>query len=104
MTAIVPSKHLTDETWLKRGNPAESPLNAWERAVELDVEKAANGPGAIPHHDEARYDTETQTVIFRVNHTLITCYSVRPEFVTNGAGRAVREAVANTFGADEVIR
>lgn len=92
--SVVPSRHLREETWIRRGDPADTPLTAWERAEALDVDADER----VPYHDEARYDPLTQTVLFRREHTLVTCYSVAPEHVTNDHGRAVREAVEAAFG------
>lgn len=97
--AVVPSRHLREETWLRRGDPAGSVLNAWERAKPLDVTAAEDGDERVPQHDEARFDPLTLTVLFRREHTLTTCYSVDPQHVTNDHGRAVREAVEASFGA-----
>lgn len=101
---VTPSRHLRDDTWLRRGDPADTPLTAWERGQPLDVDAATNGHQRVPDHDEARYDPVTQTVLFRRTHTLTTCYSVRKEHVTNDHGRAVREAVEAAYGPIESHR
>lgn len=94
MSTVVASKHLRDDTWLRRGDPADTPLSAWDRGQRLTIPAT----GRVPAHDEARYDAVTGTVLFRRDHTLTTCYSVRDEHVTNDHGRAVREAVEAAFG------
>lgn len=97
---VLASSHLRYETWPQRGDPEEHPRDAWDRAQPLPIPESA----PVLWHNEARYDPLTQTVLFRRNHTLTTCYSVRWESVTNVAGRAVREAVVDEFGALEVER
>jgi len=60
---------------------------------------APRGLWRVPNHDEARYDAKTESVLFRRDDTLTTCYSVRDEAITNDHGRAVREAVEVQFGS-----
>lgn len=100
MSSVVASKHLRDDTWLRRGDPADSPLTTWDRGQRLTIPTTDR----VPAHDEARYDVETGTVLFRRDHTLTTCYSVRDEHVTNDHGRAVREAVEAAFGPLETAQ
>lgn len=94
----VPTSHLRNDRWLSRGDPNTSVLNAWERAEPFDVAAAENGRARVPDHDEARWDQESATVLFRRQDDLVTCYSLEPHQVTNDNGRAVREAVDAVFG------
>ena len=99
-----PSDHLRLDTWSPR-NPDASGVGdiddireAWDRSQRLNMAHAPRGYLRVPDHDEARYDAETQTVLFRRNDTLTTCYSVREEAITNDHGVAVRQAVEAQFG------
>jgi len=92
------SAHLGALRWPSRGNVLEHPWHAWMRGEELDVSHAPHGHARVPRHDEAGYDPESQTVIFRRGDVLTTCYSVREEYITNDHGRAVRQAVEAQFG------
>lgn len=102
--SIRASRHLRDDTWLRRGDPADTVLTAWERGQPLDISEAPNGHAHVPDHDEARYDPVTQTVIFRRNETLTTCYSVRREETASDHSLAARQAVAATYGIPEEHR
>lgn len=90
--------HLLSKRWPQRGDPAQHPQAAWTRGEVLDMHHAEDGVARVPDHDEARYDAETQTVIFRREDRLVTCYSVCEAMVTNDHGRAAREAVEAQFG------
>jgi len=96
--------HLGAVRWPMRGNAVEHPHHAWLRGEELDIAEAPHGHARVPRHDEARYDRESQTVIFRRGNRLVTCYSVREEMITNDHGRAVRQAVEAQFGPVEQTR
>lgn len=85
------SDHLKWTTWPQRGTPKDSPRDAWRRAHDLDITHASHGRARVPSHDEARYDPNTQTVLFRRDSVLTTCYDLQN--VTNDAGVAVRDAV-----------
>jgi hypothetical protein len=93
--------HLGCVRWPMRGRAVEHPWSAWMRGEDLDIAEAPHGHARVPRHDEARYDRDTQTVIFRRGDRLTTCYSVREEFVTNDHGVAVRQAVEAQFGPVE---
>ncbi len=80
--------HLLEERWPQRARPTDDLRDAWVRGERLALEDER-----IPPHDEARYDAWTQTVLFRRDSRLTTCYSVREEHITNVHGEAVREAV-----------
>jgi len=100
--SVYPTKHLNLQRWPQRGDPAQHPSQVWDRAEPLDMSLAENGMERVPNHDEARYDEQTQTVLFRDEDRLVTCYSVVESAITNDHGRAVRQAVEAQFGlADE---
>ena len=95
---LTANDHLQHKRWPQRGDPKDDPLEVWERGRRLNMAHAPRGLARVPNHDEARYDSESQTVIFRRADRLVTCYSVRKPFITNDHGRAVREAVEAQFG------
>lgn len=98
---IIATAHLRNETWPRRSGSTDPVHAGWERGQPLDVGMAEDGTKRIPWHDEARYDPLTATVLFRRDHSLVTCYSVLDEQVTNDHGRAAREAVEATYGEPE---
>lgn len=97
-TQAHPSDHLINDRWPTRGDADTDVMTAWERAEQLDMSVVPRVQRHVPDHDEARFDQESQTVIFRRNNTLTTVYSVRPDWVTNIEGRSVRSAVIKQFG------
>ena len=105
-SAETPTKHLRVDTWPPRTRThgvgsVEEIRAAWERGQRLNMAHAPHGLARVPNHDEARYDCETQIVLFRRDDVLVTCYSVREEAITNDHGVAVRQAVEAQFGAVE---
>jgi len=54
----------------------------------------------VPRHDEARYDAQSDVVVFRREQTLKTCYGLDAEHVTNIHGVAVAAAVDAQFGTE----
>ena len=99
-----PTRHIRLDTWPPRARTdgaadAEEIRAAWERGRRLNMAHAPRGLVRVPDHDEARYDAETQVVLFRRDDDLVTCYSVREDAITNDHGRAVRQAVEAQFGS-----
>jgi len=98
-----PTRHIRVDTFPPRARTdgvadVEQIRTAWERGSRLNMAHAPHGLARVPDHDEARYDAETQVVLFRRDDDLTTCYSVREESITNDHGRAVRQAVEAQFG------
>ena len=93
---LIATSHLRNETWPLRGDASTIPHVAWERGQPVDIDDPRVEP-----HDEARYDPVLQVVLFRKGWVLITCYSMRPEFVTNQAGEATLEAVTKRYGSPQ---
>lgn len=99
-----PSDHLRIDTWPARADPdagvadVEGIRAAWRRGKRLNMAHAPHGHARVPDHDEARFDAETLTVLFRRGDTLVTCYSVAEVAITNDHGEAVRQAVEAQFG------
>lgn len=73
---------------------------AWLRGEELDIPIRA----PVPDHDEARYDPVTDVVIFQSRGTIMTCYGLGPEHVTNIYGVAVAAAVDEQHGTNYCSR
>lgn len=96
--SVFATKHLNLQRWPQRGDPAQHPTRVWDRGEQLDMSHAQNGEDRVPDHDEARYDEQTQTVLFRCGDRLVTCYSIVDSMVTNDQGEAAREAVEAQFG------
>ena len=67
---------------------------AWKRGLRIDIPDAA----PVPRHDEARYDATSDTVVFRREQTLTTCYGLSTEQLTNIHGVAVAAVVDAEFG------
>lgn len=103
-TAVWPTDHLRIDTWPARADSdagvadVEGIRAAWARGERLNMAHAPHGHARVPDHDEARFDPETLTVLFRRDDVLVTCYSVREDAITNDHGEAVRQAVEAQFG------
>ena len=77
-----------------------SVVGSWERGLRVDIPAAA----PVPRHDEARYDAQSDVVVFRRGDTLRTCYGLSPEHVTNIHGVAVALAVDEQHGTQYAPR
>lgn len=73
--------------------PTASVLGAWNRGLRLEIPDAA----PVPRHDEARYDAQSDVVVFRRQQTLTTCYGLDADHLTNILGVAVAAAVDAQF-------
>jgi len=62
---------------------------AYERGVTVEIPPTA----PVPAHDEAVYDEQTDTVVFRRDRALVTVYGLSPVHLTNIHGIAVAAAV-----------
>ena len=69
---------------------------AWQRGLRIDIPQES----PVPAHDEARYDAASDTIVFRREQTLTTCYGLDAEQITNIYGVAVAAVVDEQFGTD----
>lgn len=95
-----PSEHADRMLRIRGSGPTASVVGSWERGLRLDVPDAA----PVPRHDEARYDAQSDVVVFRRGDTLRTCYGLTPEHVTNIHGVAVALAVDTQYGTQYAPR
>jgi len=95
--AASPSRHLEEDRWPQRATPVEhrkfDPETAWARGhrLELPTGHTTGAYPRLPHHDEARIDPQTRTILFRRGGVLVTCYDL--DVVTSYHGHAARAAV-----------
>lgn len=96
-TEPVASNHLSEDRWPNRGTPEGDALEAWVRARPLDLPegRTCGAYPRLPPHDEARIDPETQTVIFRRDAVLVTCYDLQR--VDTWHGHAARAAAKDQY-------
>ena len=80
--------------------PTASVLGAWNRGQKVEIPRAA----PVPRHDEARYDAQSDVVVFRREQTLATCYGLDAEHITNIHGVATAAAVDAQFGTSYCSR
>ena len=67
---------------------------AYERGTPVDIPASA----PVPRHDEAVFDSLTDTVVFRRDHMLVTVYGLSPAHLTKIHGVAVAAAVDEQCG------
>lgn len=94
------SDHADRKLRIRGTGPTASVIGSWNRGLRVDIPAAA----PVPRHDEARYDAQSDVVVFRRKDTLTTCYGLDPEHVTNIYGVAVALAVDAQYGTHYAIR
>jgi len=90
------SEHADRMLRIRGSGPTASVIGSWTRGLRVEV--PADAP--VPRHDEARYDAQSDVVVFRREDTLTTVYGLTTEYVTNIHGVAVALAVDAQFGTD----
>ena len=85
---------------VRASSPTASVAGSWVRGLRVDVPDEA----PVPQHDEARYDAQSDVVVFRREDTLRTCYGLTSEHVTNIHGVAVALAVDAEYETQYVSR
>lgn len=95
-----PTKHAREQLLHRASRYVTSVEASWKRGSRVHIPNAA----PVPHHDEARYDSGTDTVLFAREENLTTAYGVEPEHITNIHGVAVAVCVDEQYGTSYTSR
>lgn len=88
--------HCADRMVDRTSGEIVSAAVAYERGVTVAIPTTA----PVPKHDEAVYDEQTDTVVFRRDRALVTVYGLSPAHLTNILGIAVAAAVDEQCGTE----